>query len=77
MLNLVWYLRDRLWPLLDLDERGIETLEWILIGAIVTGVAAGTYTLLSGVGAGTYTLLSGGLDTAVQDITTYISAQVP
>ncbi len=64
MRNLMWYLRDRLCPLLD--ERGIETLEWILIGAIVTGVAAGTYTLLSG-----------GLDTAVQDITTYISAQVP
>ena len=66
MLNLMWYLRDRLCPLLDLDERGIETLEWILIGAIVTGVAAGTYTLLGG-----------GLDTAVQDITTFISAQVP
>ncbi len=66
MRNLMWYLRDRLCTLLDLDERGIETLEWILIGAIVTGVAAGTYTLLSG-----------GLDTVVQDITTYISAQVP
>ncbi len=66
MLNLVWYLRDRLCPLLDLDERGIETLEWILIGAIVTGVAAGTYTLLSG-----------GLDNAVTGVTTYISGQVP
>ncbi len=64
MLNLMWYLRDRLCYLRD--QRGIETLEWILIGAIVTGVAAGTYTLLSG-----------GLDTAVQDITTFISAQVP
>ncbi len=64
MLNLMWYLRDRLCYLRD--QRGIETLEWILIGAIVTGVAAGTYTLLGG-----------GLDTAVQDITTFISAQVP
>ncbi len=66
MLNLMWYLRDRLCPLLDLDERGIETLEWILIGAIVTGVAAGTYTLLSG-----------GLDAAVTDITNFISNEVP
>ncbi len=66
MLNLMWYLRDRLCPLLDLDERGIETLEWILIGAIVTGVAAGTYTLLSG-----------GLDQAVTDTTSFISGQVP
>ena len=66
MLHLVWYLRDQLGYLLDLDERGIETLEWILIGAIVTGVAAGTYTLLKG-----------GLDTAVGDITTFISGQVP
>ncbi len=66
MLNLMWYLRDRLCPLLDLEERGIETLEWILIGAIVTGVAAGTYTLLAG-----------GLNQAVTDITGFISAQVP
>ncbi len=64
MLNLMWYLRDRLCYLRD--QRGIETLEWILIGAIVTGVAAGTYTLLGG-----------GLDTAVQEITSFISAQVP
>jgi hypothetical protein len=66
MVNLVWYLRDRLSHLLDLDQRGIETLEWILIGAIVCGVAATTYGLLEG-----------GLDTAVQDITTFISGQVP
>ncbi len=66
MLNLVWSLRDRLWSLLDLDERGIETLEWILIGAIVTGVAAGTYTLLSG-----------GLDQAITETTDYIVGQVP
>ncbi len=64
MRNLKWYLRDRLCPLLD--ERGIETLEWILIGAIVTGVAAGTYTLLGG-----------GLDNAVTGVTAYIVGQVP
>jgi hypothetical protein len=66
MVNLVWYLRDRFAHLLDLDQRGIETLEWILIGAIVCGVAATTYSLLEG-----------GLDVAVQDITTFISGQVP
>ncbi len=66
MLHLMWYVRDRLSTLLDLDERGIETLEWILIGAIVTGVAAGTYTLLAG-----------GLNQSVTDITTFISGQVP
>ncbi len=66
MVNPMWYLRERLCPLLNLDERGIETLEWILIGAIVAGVAAGTYTLLSG-----------GLDAAVTDITNFISNQVP
>ncbi len=64
MTHLMWYLRDRLCYLRD--QRGIETLEWVLIGAIVTGVAAGTYTLLAG-----------GLNQAVTDITTFISAQVP
>ncbi len=66
MLHLMWYVRDRFCTLLDLDERGIETLEWILIGAIVTGVAAATYTLLAG-----------GLDSSVTAITTFIEAQVP
>ena len=66
MAHLMWYLRDQLNYLLDLDERGIETLEWILIGAIVTGVAAATYTLLKG-----------GLDTSVTAITTFIEGQVP
>ena len=64
MRNLMWYLRDRLCYLRD--QRGIETLEWILIGAIVTGVAAGTYTLLSG-----------GLDQAITETTDYIVGQVP
>ena len=66
MLHLMWYVRDRFCTLLGLDERGIETLEWILIGAIVTGVAAATYTLLKG-----------GLDTSVVQITDFISNQVP
>ncbi len=66
MLSLMWYLRDRLCTLLDLDERGIETLEWILIGGIVAGVAAGTYALLAG-----------GLNNAVTDITNFISNEVP
>ncbi len=64
MLNLMWYLRDRLSYLRD--QRGIETLEWILIGAIVAGVAFGTYTLLGG-----------GLDNAVTNITNFISSQTP
>ncbi len=66
MLHLMWCLRDRLCTLLDLDERGIETLEWILIGGIVASVAAGTYALLAG-----------GLNTAVTDITNFISNEVP
>ncbi len=66
MLHLMWYLRDRLCTLLDLDQRGIETLEWILIGGIVAGVAAGTYALLAG-----------GLNNTVTDITNFISTQVP
>ena len=64
MLSLMWYLRDRLHYLRD--QRGIETLEWILIGAIVAGVAATTYGFLGG-----------GLDKAVNDITNYISNKVP
>jgi Flp pilus assembly pilin Flp len=64
MLSIMWYLQDRLSYLRN--ERGIETLEWILIGGIVAGVAAGTYALLQG-----------GLDTAVTDITSFISGQVP
>ncbi len=64
MLHILWFLRDRLSYLRD--ERGIETLEWILIGGIVAGVAYGTYSLLQG-----------GLDNAVNDITTFISSQTP
>lgn len=63
MISLMVSLRDRLFYLRD--QRGIETLEWILIGGIVAGVAAGTYAVLQG-----------GLDQAVTDITTFISGQV-
>ena len=64
MLSLMLSLRDRLSCLWD--QRGIETLEWILIGGIVTGVAAATYALLGG-----------GLNDAVNSIAAYISGQVP
>ncbi len=60
----MWYLRDRLCTLLDLDERGIETLEWILIGAIVTGAAIVIY--------GT---LETGLNTAVSNSTSTIGGE--
>ncbi len=60
----MWYVRDRLSHLLDLDQRGIETLEWILIGAIVTGAAIVIY--------GT---LETGLNTAVSNITNTIDNQ--
>ncbi len=62
MLSLMWYLRDRLCYLRD--QRGIETLEWILIGALVTGAAIGIYATLET-----------GLTGAVNNITTFISNQ--
>ncbi len=37
MLTLMWYLRDRLCYLRD--QRGIETLEWVLIGGLTAGAA--------------------------------------
>ncbi len=45
MLTLMWYLRDRLCYLRD--QRGIETLEWVLIGGIVTGAAVTIYAALN------------------------------
>ncbi len=59
MLTLLCYLRDRLSYLRD--QRGIETMEWILIGAIVAGVAATTYGILGG-----------SLDTAVTSVANFI-----
>ncbi len=64
MLSLVCYLRDRLSYLRD--QRGIESLEWILIGAIVTGVAVATFNLFNG-----------SLDIAVTAIATFITNQLP
>ncbi len=64
MLSLMWYLRDRLCYLRD--QRGIETLEWILIGALVSAAAVGIYATLQT-----------GLDTAVTNITTFIGGQTP
>ncbi len=64
MLSLMWYLRDRLCYLRD--QRGIETLEWILIAALVSVAAVGIY----------FTLETG-LDTAVGNITTFIGGQTP
>ncbi len=62
MLSLMWYLRDRLCYLRD--QRGIETLEWVLIGALITGAAIGIYATLES-----------GLNTAVGNITTFIGDQ--
>ncbi len=62
MLSLMWYLRDRLCYLRD--QRGIETLEWILIGALVSAAAIGIYATLET-----------GLNTAVGNITNFIGNQ--
>ncbi len=59
MLSLMWYLRDRLCYLRD--QRGIETLEWVLIGALVTAAAIGIYSTLES-----------GLSGAVTNITDFI-----
>ncbi len=59
MLSLMWYLRDRLCYLRD--QRGIETLEWVLIGALVTAAAIGIYATLQS-----------GLTGAVDNITGFI-----
>ena len=41
MVNIMLYLRDSLRYLRN--ERGLETLEWILIGALITAVAVAVY----------------------------------
>ncbi len=61
MLSLMWYLRDRLCYLRD--QRGIETLEWVLIGALVSAAAIGIYSTLEG-----------GLSGAVTNITDFIGS---
>jgi Flp pilus assembly pilin Flp len=49
------------------DQRGIETLEWILIGGLITGVAIVLY---PGV-------LQPGLNGAIGQIVAAITAQMP
>jgi Flp pilus assembly pilin Flp len=57
MKNLIWYLRD---------HRGVETLEWILIGGLITGVGIALY---PGV-------LQNGLSTAIGTIVAAINTAV-
>ncbi len=58
------YLGDR-FPYLQ-DQRGIEMLEWILIGGIVTGVAIVVYTVLQGNLQGTINTITNKINTAAQ-----------
>jgi Flp pilus assembly pilin Flp len=58
MQTLIRYLRD---------HRGVETLEWILIGGLITGVGLVLY---PGV-------LQGGLTTAITTITGAITGAIP
>ncbi len=64
MLSMMWYLRNG--PRYLRNERGIETLEWILIGGLITGVAIFLY---PGV-------LQTGLNTALGTIVNAISGAV-
>ncbi len=64
MLNIMWYLRNG--PRYLRDQRGVETLEWILIGGLITGVAIFLYP-----GA-----LQTGLSGAITSIVTAISGAV-
>jgi hypothetical protein len=52
----------RIWAYLN-DQRGIETLEWIAVGALILGVAVAVY-------PGT---LQPGLQTVVNTITTTLN----
>lgn len=65
MASIIQYLRDSLAYLRD--ERGIETLEWILIGGLITGVALVLYP-----GA-----LQTGLNTAISAIVSAITGAMP
>ncbi len=65
MLNMMWYLRNG--PRYLRNERGIETLEWLLIGGLITGVAIVLY---PGV-------LQAGLTTAINSIVTAITGAMP
>ena len=61
MLNLIPYLQYLR------DQRGVETLEWILIGGLITGVAIALY---PGV-------LEPGLDAAIDAIVLAIQTEMP
>ena len=58
------YLQDR-FPYLQ-DQRGIEMLEWILIGGIVTGVAIVVYGVLQGNLQNTINTITGRIDSEAQ-----------
>jgi Flp pilus assembly pilin Flp len=58
------YLQDR-FPYLQ-NQRGIEMLEWILIGGIVTGVAILVYTVLQGNLQGTMNTITNKINTTSQ-----------
>ncbi len=64
MLSIMWYLRNG--PRYLRNERGIETLEWILIGGLITGIAIVLY-------PGT---LLGSLQTAITTIAGKITGAV-
>ncbi len=62
------YLRSYLgvrFPYLQ-NERGIEMLEWILIGGVVTGVALTVYAFLEGGLGNTINTITGRINTAAQ-----------
>ncbi len=65
MLSIMWHLRDRLVYLRN--ERGIETLEWIVMGGLILGMAIVLYP-----GA-----LQTGLTTAIGTIVGAISGAMP
>ena len=48
------------------NERGIEMLEWILIGGVVTGVALAVYGFLEGGLGNTINTITGRINTAAQ-----------
>lgn len=64
MLNIMWYLR--IGPRYLRNERGIETLEWIVMGGLILGMAIVLYP-----GA-----LQSGLTTAIGTIVTAITGAV-
>ena len=58
------YLQDR-FPYLQ-NQRGIEMLEWILIGGVVTGVAIAVFGFLEGSLSDTVNTITDTIDSAAQ-----------